>query len=294
MHATWCLHMRGWLAPAVPRAVDGEKDPRCLLLCFEAVRCLLALYHRQPDTSLCHERLEVRGSHVGGQSCAGSRHVWSYSAIGHQAATHMPCRALLWGTPSTNTELYIASTCVNACYMHPGIHAFHPVCRRAPRSSLRFWPATSPSHSPPRPMTPTGGLLLPALPRWAVLGGATESQAPPARQPAGRRRAVPAAGTLPASVPSCCPLPAWPACHHPCLPFSCRRISREDLAAGLEAALVAEPLFAPYLVPLACEKLSSTLRCGKPRREARQAGTRHGEASHGQYPPCSWRGCGLP
>lgn len=45
--------------PSLP-AVDGEKDPRCLLLGFEAVRALLALYHAQPDTSLCHERLEVR------------------------------------------------------------------------------------------------------------------------------------------------------------------------------------------------------------------------------------------
>jgi hypothetical protein len=45
--------------PALHFAVDGEKDPRCLLLCFDAVRCLLDLYHRQPEESLCHERLEV-------------------------------------------------------------------------------------------------------------------------------------------------------------------------------------------------------------------------------------------
>jgi DNA repair/transcription protein MET18/MMS19 len=39
------------------------------------------------------------------------------------------------------------------------------------------------------------------------------------------------------------------------------RITRAELAAGLEASLAAEPLFAPHLVPLAMEKLSSTLRC---------------------------------
>lgn len=38
------------------------------------------------------------------------------------------------------------------------------------------------------------------------------------------------------------------------------RITRQDLAAGLEATLAAEPLFAPHVVPLACEKLSSSLR----------------------------------
>ncbi len=41
-------------------AVDGEKDPRCLLLSFEAIRALLALYHRQPEEALCRDRLEVR------------------------------------------------------------------------------------------------------------------------------------------------------------------------------------------------------------------------------------------
>jgi len=41
--------------------VDGEKDPRCLLLSFEAVQYLLHLYHQQPEESLCHDRLEVRG-----------------------------------------------------------------------------------------------------------------------------------------------------------------------------------------------------------------------------------------
>lgn len=39
------------------------------------------------------------------------------------------------------------------------------------------------------------------------------------------------------------------------------RISRQDLAAGLQASLAAEPLFAPFLVPLAVEKLGSALRC---------------------------------
>ena len=38
------------------------------------------------------------------------------------------------------------------------------------------------------------------------------------------------------------------------------RITCAELAAGLEASLAAEPLFAPHLVPLAMEKLSSTLR----------------------------------
>jgi hypothetical protein len=38
------------------------------------------------------------------------------------------------------------------------------------------------------------------------------------------------------------------------------RITRQELAEGLEAALVAERLFAPHLLPLAFEKLSSTLR----------------------------------
>ena len=43
--------------------------------------------------------------------------------------------------------------------------------------------------------------------------------------------------------------------------LSCCRITRQDIATGLEQALAAEPLFAPHLVPLALEKLSSTLRC---------------------------------
>ena len=38
------------------------------------------------------------------------------------------------------------------------------------------------------------------------------------------------------------------------------RISRADLAAGLQACLAAEPRFAPHVVPLACEKLESSLR----------------------------------
>ncbi len=55
--------------PALHVAVDGEKDPRCLLLCFDAVRCLLDLYHRQPEESLCHERLEVReGANADGRA----------------------------------------------------------------------------------------------------------------------------------------------------------------------------------------------------------------------------------
>ncbi|PRW58456.1 MMS19 nucleotide excision repair-like protein isoform X2 [Chlorella sorokiniana] len=39
-------------------SVDGEKDPRCLLLSFDAIQALLALYHRQPEEALCRERLE--------------------------------------------------------------------------------------------------------------------------------------------------------------------------------------------------------------------------------------------
>lgn len=52
-----------------------------------------------------------------------------------------------------------------------------------------------------------------------------------------------------------CPLPALLLSFlHVC------RITRQELAEGLEAALVAERLFAPHLLPLAFEKLSSTLR----------------------------------
>ena len=39
------------------------------------------------------------------------------------------------------------------------------------------------------------------------------------------------------------------------------RITRADLAAGLQRTLAAEPLFAPFVVPLIAEKLSSSLRC---------------------------------
>jgi DNA repair/transcription protein MET18/MMS19 len=39
-------------------SVDGEKDPRCLLEGFAAVRALLALYQRQPPSSLLAARLE--------------------------------------------------------------------------------------------------------------------------------------------------------------------------------------------------------------------------------------------
>lgn len=46
--------------PALPLAVDGEKDPRCLLLSFEAIQALLQLYHCQPEEALSRERLEVR------------------------------------------------------------------------------------------------------------------------------------------------------------------------------------------------------------------------------------------
>lgn len=46
--------------PAAPPPVDGEKDPRCLLLSFDAIQALLELYHRQPEEALCRERLEVR------------------------------------------------------------------------------------------------------------------------------------------------------------------------------------------------------------------------------------------
>ncbi|KAL4426394.1 hypothetical protein ABPG77_004688 [Micractinium sp. CCAP 211/92] len=106
-------------------SVDGEKDPRCLLLCFEAVQAVLGLYHRQPEESLCHDRLE---------ECA--------------------------------EELFE----VLACY----------------------FPVT---FNPP--------------------------------------------------------------------PGDPNRISRQDLAAGLQASLAAEPLFAPFLVPLAVEKLGSALRQAK-------------------------------
>lgn len=39
------------------------------------------------------------------------------------------------------------------------------------------------------------------------------------------------------------------------------RITRAQLAADLEATLVATPLFAPHLLPLLLEKLGATLRC---------------------------------
>lgn len=37
-------------------------------------------------------------------------------------------------------------------------------------------------------------------------------------------------------------------------------VSREALAASLEATLTASPYFAPFFIPIALEKLSSTLR----------------------------------
>lgn len=46
--------------------MDGEKDPRCLLLSFEAIQALLQLYHRQAEEALSRERLEVRGRRLGG------------------------------------------------------------------------------------------------------------------------------------------------------------------------------------------------------------------------------------
>ena len=39
-------------------------------------------------------------------------------------------------------------------------------------------------------------------------------------------------------------------------------ITREQLVAGVAAALAAVPEFAPYAVPLVLEKLGSSLRCG--------------------------------
>ena len=57
--------LRHALSPPLPSPValppvDGEKDPRCLLLSFDAIQALLELYHRQPEEALCRERLEVR------------------------------------------------------------------------------------------------------------------------------------------------------------------------------------------------------------------------------------------
>ena len=54
-------------------------------------------------------------------------------------------------------------------------------------------------------------------------------------------------------------------CYFP-LVFSARAgdpdtVAREALADGLQAALVASPAFAPMFVPLALEKLTSTLKC---------------------------------
>lgn len=49
------------------------------------------------------------------------------------------------------------------------------------------------------------------------------------------------------------------ACLPACPPPACS-ITREQLAAGLEAVLAAEPRFAPHLVPLIMEKLSSSIR----------------------------------
>ena len=40
-------------------SLDGEKDPRALLLGLHCVRTAVALYVRQPDTSLHSQRLEV-------------------------------------------------------------------------------------------------------------------------------------------------------------------------------------------------------------------------------------------
>lgn len=39
-------------------------------------------------------------------------------------------------------------------------------------------------------------------------------------------------------------------------------ITREQLVAGVAAALAAVPAFAPYTLPLVLEKLGSSLRCG--------------------------------
>ena len=39
------------------------------------------------------------------------------------------------------------------------------------------------------------------------------------------------------------------------------KITREELVAGVETALSAAPAFAPYVLPMLLEKLSSSLRC---------------------------------
>ena len=44
-------------------------------------------------------------------------------------------------------------------------------------------------------------------------------------------------------------------------------ITREQLVAGVAAALAAVPAFAPYALPLVLEKLGSSLRCGYESRD---------------------------
>ena len=39
------------------------------------------------------------------------------------------------------------------------------------------------------------------------------------------------------------------------------KVTREELVAGVERALSAAPVFAPYVLPMLLEKLSSSLRC---------------------------------
>lgn len=186
--------------------VDGEKDPRCLLLSFDAVQALLALYHAQPHDSLCRQALEVR-----------------------RRRARRPTRAAHWRRALVVCQGSIA-THPRPCQPVGPLHPCLAVCAACLAAGGRRG-------------TVRGAVLL--LPCHIHA---------PAQRPQQAR--LPAA----AAAPPC--QPCTPA-HLPLPPPAPRRITREQLACGLEAVLAAEPLFAPYVVPLATEKLGSTLRQAK-------------------------------
>ena len=82
-------------------SVDGEKDPRCLVAAFRALRELLRLYHQQPETSLHLERLEV------GAECEGSCELCPWGALeGCSGATILAVAAA--GPASTQSRPHVA------------------------------------------------------------------------------------------------------------------------------------------------------------------------------------------
>ena len=63
-------------------------------------------------------------------------------------------------------------------------------------------------------------------------------------------------------------------------------VSRGALVASLEATLTACPLFAPFFIPIALEKLSSTLRLVNSRPADHDASRQNGEPLIAHLPLC--------